>query len=162
MNTEVRVAFIAGLAALIGAIIGAGASIITSQLQLESELRKIRAENTKSQQDIFQSKSSQILGNVADLISYFDANNKYSLNDAKARIAVARRSVFELAIYLPPESAMKAISAVEALNNAASANNQQELQTSLQALQQMTSQLIEALFNERKTYASKYNDLVGE
>ncbi len=162
MNTDVRVAFIAGTAALFGTIVGAGASITTSHLQLESELRKIQAENTKSQQDRFQSKASQFMGNVADLISYFDANNEYTLDDAKVRIATARRSAYELAIYLPPETAMKAINAIEALNTAASAKNPQELLASLQVLHQASSQLTEALFNESKSYTSKYKKLVGE
>jgi hypothetical protein len=162
MNTDVRVALIAGIAALFGTIIGACASITASHLQLETELRKIQAENTKSQQDIFQSKASEFLANVADLISYFDANNEYHLNDAKARIAAARRSAFELAIYLPPETAIKAIHTIEALNHAASAKNPQDLLASLQMLHQTSSQLTEALFNERKTYATKYNELVGE
>ena len=100
------------------------------------------------------------MGEISDIISFFDLNNEYTVKDAKFQIAKARRAVFELAIYTTPEFTLRAISAVESVNTAASAQDPTALAQAMNLLQVSVKELTQSMYEVRGAYEDSYIKLL--
>jgi hypothetical protein len=93
-------------------------------------------------------------------MSFFDENDRYEIREAKPYIAKARRAAFEYAVYASPGSSLKAISAIEAVNIAASSTDPQQLASALQAMEAMTKEMVTSFYKECKAYEQDHHALL--
>jgi hypothetical protein len=68
MSPELRIAIVSTTAGLIGAFIGAFASIVTTQMHLGSERTKLQIESVASERKAFQEKAARLFGETSDLM----------------------------------------------------------------------------------------------
>lgn len=154
-SDEFRVAKISAASGLIGALIGAiasfGGTLTQSWIQTKLEIGKVRADAAAQDRKDFLSKSEKLFGALGDLLSFFDANHSFERKLAKPVIAQARKATLEFAVFSSPELALKAIAAVEALNQGVDANDPQQLATALAAITALSKELIASFYSERAT-----------
>jgi hypothetical protein len=145
---------------LAGALLGALASIATTQMHLTSEKTKMQIQAIVSDRKVYQEKAERLFGETSDLISFFDANNRFEVKEAKVRIGKVRRAAFEFAIYSSPEMALKTVGTVEAVNAAVSASDSRQLVAVLQELQRTLNELVASFYQERQTFERDHAKLL--
>lgn len=152
-SDELRAAKISAASGLIGALIGGLASFAgtatQSWVQATLEVGKVRAEAATQDRKDFLSKSEKLFSALSELLSFFDANHSFERKQAKPVIAQARKAAWEFAVFTSPELALKAISAVEALNQGVDANDPQQLSSALAAIVALNKELVASFYTER-------------
>jgi hypothetical protein len=149
MRTELKVVLVSGICALVGSFSGSIASYFAARVQLESEITKAKIAAVASEREMFLTKSELLFSQLSEVLSFFDANDQFEIEEAKAVFARARKASFELAVYAPPEVAMRAVQAVEAVNAAAGGSNPKELAIALQSMQLAFKEMITVFYRER-------------
>lgn len=152
-SDELRAAKISAASGLIGAFIGGIAAfagtLTQSWSQEKLEVGKVRAEAATQDRKDFLSKSEKLFGALSDLQSFFDTNHTFELKQAKPVVAQARKAAMEFAVFTSPELALKAIAAIEAVNQGAEANNSQQLRAALEGVAALTKEVVTSFYKER-------------
>lgn len=156
---DLRVAKISATFGLVGALIGGIATFsgtfLQSWFQSKSEINKLRAETVIQDRKEFLAKSEKLFGALSDLISFFDKNHTFEVKQAKSVLSQARKAAFEYAVFTSPEMALKAMSAVEAVNQSLDASNPQELISAINNISAFMRELSSSFFRERTAHDLK-------
>lgn len=155
MQSKLQVALIAAIASLFGTLIGACASIATSKMHLDSERARMQVHSLAADRRTHQEKAEAFFGEVAGLISFFEANLSYERQQALSHIANVRRAAFEIAPYSSPEMAYKTISAVDRVRSAIDAANAEQVHSELEAMKVGMREMIKAFYDERRAYVQE-------
>ncbi|GAB1259861.1 hypothetical protein [Aurantivibrio plasticivorans] len=147
-NPEIRSALIGGISGLIMAVIASYVTIYTTAINLVAEQNKIVAQSISKEREILSTNAAKLLGEISDVISFFDQNNHYDRLAAKKAIAKARRAAFEFSAYTSPEMAFKALAAIEALSNA-SEFEEDKIGDALLNVYTTQNELIRAIYKEK-------------
>ena len=75
-------------------------------------------------------------------------------------IAKARRAVFEFAVYASPGMTFKAANAIEAINIAITAEDQQKLTSALQTIRDTSREMVTFFYKERIKYEKQHTELL--
>ena len=154
--TELKAAKLTAWSALGGAVVCGLASFAGAYLQgvaqEKLQIQKIKAESIELDRQVFMSKSEKLFSSLSDLISFFDANDRFERVRAKVLLSEARRSAWEFAVVTSPELAFKAFSAVEALNQGIDANDQTQLKAALADIALLAKDLTESFYRERAIF----------
>ncbi|WP_218313675.1 hypothetical protein [Halomonas sp. 18071143] len=162
MRSKILIAFIAAVASLVGAFIGALASILTTKMHLDLDQTKLQVYSLSEDRRRHQEKAESLLGEVSDLISFFERNSRYEKEQALSRLGAVRRAAFEMAPYSSPQMTFDAISAVDRISSAIAATNPEQLHFALNAMERAMRDMIESLHAEDRAYVDQKSMLLGQ
>lgn len=111
--------------AVIGLVGTAGVAIVSgwylvksTALQIEKDVRVVEVSAIEKREHLIREKSEALFGELSELTSFLDANDRFEVRKAKEYVARARKAAFALSVYADPELSVRALTLVESLNSA--------------------------------------------
>ncbi len=148
-SDDYRIAKISLFSAIFASLVTYAGIATQSQIQTRLEIGKIRAQEATQDRKDFLSYSVKLFSVLSDLHSFFDANHSFERSTAKQLIAQARKAALEFSIFTTPELALKAVSAVEALNLGVDANDPHQLNNAIASIVELNKELVSTFYKER-------------
>ncbi|MFN3885717.1 MAG: hypothetical protein ACK4MG_02060 [Aquabacterium sp.] len=125
---------------LVGAAIGAYASIKGQSIQTERETVAACVASIDKKEELIRSRAEAFLLAMSDEISFFREHNEFELREAREKIAPLQRAAFSLSAYAGPNLALKSLGVVTASDAALTPENAQQLQSAINGIFKSTSE----------------------
>lgn len=152
---------IAGVFTIIGAVVANMSAIYSARVQAQLQVTLLEAELTVANQQTLISTGSNIFGEIADLMTYFEQNPEYTLREARTEIGKARRAIYSAAAYLDRDLAGEAVLMIETMSQDAIHHPERRLQWYSRNIGAQVERFIQAYWDAREGEIKKVDSIIN-
>lgn len=114
-NSPIAPVIVGAIGALLGAVIGAGATLKSQSLQSQREMASQCIASNAKREETLRQKAELYVAALSEQVAFFQQNNSFGVRDAREKLADVQKTAFVLSIYAGQDLSSKSIATVRSM-----------------------------------------------
>lgn len=154
-NSPMFPAILGVVATLLGAAIGAGATLKSQQIQGQHEMVSQCIVASITREETLRKKAETYVAALSDQISFFQQNHEFEVRKAREKLSEVQKAALVLSVYAGQDLSLKSIAAVMAIEAALVPSSVTEWDSALKQLNEAAAAWHPSFRSELKSIADE-------